>query len=160
MADDVAITAGVGTVIATDDVSSRHFQIVKLGVGADGSTPASVAEQAPLPVKAARLETSDFSEVAINCASSGDNQIVAATASQIIRVWAFFLKVNGSAGVSLKWRSAANDLHPALPFFDKTGWILAPMGRAWFTCTVAEALNLNLSAAIQVSGRLYYTKNA
>jgi hypothetical protein len=33
MADNVAITAGSGTTIATDDVSSAHFQKVKLAVG-------------------------------------------------------------------------------------------------------------------------------
>jgi hypothetical protein len=37
MADTVAITAGIGTAIATDDVSSVHYQRVKRSVGADGS---------------------------------------------------------------------------------------------------------------------------
>jgi hypothetical protein len=38
MADNVAITAGTGTSIATDDVSSVHFQKVKLDLGADGAS--------------------------------------------------------------------------------------------------------------------------
>lgn len=38
MADNVAITAGSGTTIATDDVSSVHYQRVKLDAGADGAT--------------------------------------------------------------------------------------------------------------------------
>lgn len=39
MADNVAITAGAGTSIATDDVSSVHYQYVKLADGtADSST--------------------------------------------------------------------------------------------------------------------------
>lgn len=36
MADNVAVTAGAGTTIATDDVSSVHYQVVKLDLGADG----------------------------------------------------------------------------------------------------------------------------
>lgn len=41
MADNVAITAGSGTNIATDDVSSVHYQKVKLDLGGDGlSVPA------------------------------------------------------------------------------------------------------------------------
>jgi hypothetical protein len=36
MADNVAITAGVGTSIATDDISSVHYQRFKWGVGPDG----------------------------------------------------------------------------------------------------------------------------
>jgi len=37
MADNVAITAGAGTTIATDDVSSVQYQVVKIGLGADGA---------------------------------------------------------------------------------------------------------------------------
>ena len=51
MADNVAITAGAGTSIATDDISSVHYQRVKVSHGADGSaTDTSTA--APLPVAA------------------------------------------------------------------------------------------------------------
>lgn len=37
MADNVAITAGTGTSIATDDVGGAQWQRVKVGAGADGS---------------------------------------------------------------------------------------------------------------------------
>lgn len=37
MADDIQISQGSGTVVATDEVSSRHYQIIKIAVGADGS---------------------------------------------------------------------------------------------------------------------------
>lgn len=37
MADNVPITAGSGTNVATDDVSSVHYQRFKRSVGADGS---------------------------------------------------------------------------------------------------------------------------
>lgn len=37
MADNVAITAGSGTTIATDEVSSAHYQRTKRSVGADGA---------------------------------------------------------------------------------------------------------------------------
>lgn len=47
MADNVAISAGSGTSIATDDVSGVHFQRVKLDVGGDGvSTP--VVDRLPI----------------------------------------------------------------------------------------------------------------
>lgn len=49
MADDVAITAGTGTNIATDDIGGRHFQRVKVTFGADG-TANDVASGNPLPV--------------------------------------------------------------------------------------------------------------
>jgi hypothetical protein len=37
MADNIAITAGVGTTVATDDIGGVHYQRVKLGIGADGA---------------------------------------------------------------------------------------------------------------------------
>lgn len=52
MADDIAITAGSGTNIATDDIGGRHFQRVKLTFGADG-TANDVASGNPLPITGA-----------------------------------------------------------------------------------------------------------
>lgn len=47
MADNVAITAGVGTNIATDDVAGVHFQKIKLYASTDGTElPLSFAEDA------------------------------------------------------------------------------------------------------------------
>lgn len=52
MADGVEITAGSGTIVATDDVGSVHYQKVKLDVGGDGATlPVSSTANA-IPVKA------------------------------------------------------------------------------------------------------------
>ena len=50
MADDVAITAGSGTTIATDEISSRHYQRVKLVYGADGSNEGDTAVGTPYPI--------------------------------------------------------------------------------------------------------------
>lgn len=49
MADNVAITAGSGTNIAADDVSSVFYQRVKLDYGDDGAA-APVTGATPLPV--------------------------------------------------------------------------------------------------------------
>ncbi len=49
MADNVAITAGAGTTIATDDVAGVQYQVVKLAIGGDG-VAAFASNAAPLPV--------------------------------------------------------------------------------------------------------------
>lgn len=52
MADDVPITAGTGTAIATDEIASRHFQRVKATWGADGTaTDVARTAAAALPVE-------------------------------------------------------------------------------------------------------------
>lgn len=155
--DNVAVTEGLGKSISTDTIGGVEYARGKLIFGVDGVNAGDVAATNPFPVQH-QLNTTDLTEIALNFAASGDNQIVAGTAAQIIRVWAFWLKVNGAAGVDLKFRTAANDLHPALPFLHREGWVMPFQSRPWFTCTVAEALQMNLSAAIQISGRLYYTK--
>ena len=52
MADNVAITAGTGTSIAADDVSSVYYQKIKLDVGGDGATLPVSATANAIPVKA------------------------------------------------------------------------------------------------------------
>jgi hypothetical protein len=37
LADNIDVTPGTGATVATDDISSVHYQVVKLGLGADGS---------------------------------------------------------------------------------------------------------------------------
>lgn len=51
MADNVPITAGSGTNIASDDIGSVQFQRIKLIHGADGTNDGDVATGNPLPVR-------------------------------------------------------------------------------------------------------------
>lgn len=49
MADNIAVTAGTGTTIATDDVGGAHFQKIKIDVGSDGVS-AALSSTNPIPV--------------------------------------------------------------------------------------------------------------
>lgn len=155
----VAVTPGVGAGIAFDVAGGLDFQVIKIDVGATGAQAGPVSAVLPLPVQH-QLNATDLTEVAINVAGNGDNQLVAASAANKCRVWMWWLKINGAgSGVSLKFKDGAGtDFHPALPFNDKDGWVMGFNTRPWFTsAAVNTALILNLSAAIQVSGRIYYT---
>lgn len=48
MADNVAITEGSGTTIATDDVAGVHYQKIKLYDASDASTNAAIVDSAGL----------------------------------------------------------------------------------------------------------------
>jgi hypothetical protein len=50
VADDIPINAGTGPSVATDEVGVRHFQVVKLDIGADGVSSGPVGAGNPLPV--------------------------------------------------------------------------------------------------------------
>jgi hypothetical protein len=49
MADNLGYTPGQGAEIATDEVAGRHYQLVKLAHGPDG-TASDVSSQSPLPI--------------------------------------------------------------------------------------------------------------
>lgn len=58
MADNIAVTAGSGTTIATDDVGGAHYQYVKPAFGADG-TATIVSSSNPLPAALSNLEKAE-----------------------------------------------------------------------------------------------------
>lgn len=159
MADNIVIKDGASAdrTVATDEVAGVHYERNKLSIGDDGSA-VDASLLAPVPVAFGAQKLSDFTETPINCSTVGDNTIVTGTASQSVRVFAFFFVV--TAPVNVKWKDGAGtDFHPALPFVVNGSWDQDPMGRPWFTTQPGNALVLNLSAGVQVSGRLYYTKS-
>lgn len=101
----------------------------------------------------------------VNTASSGDNTIVAAPgAGWRIRVTGYDLWADGT--VNVKWWNGASANNKPL-----TGLIDMAVGQrdnlpqaprdegyseGWFDCDENTALVLNLSAAVQVSGRVSY----
>ncbi len=91
----------------------------------------------------------------INTAASGDTAVVAAVAGKRIRVINYVLTAAGV--VSVKFRSATTDLTGAMPFAANGGIAAAGAQPGYWVQTAAgEALNLNLSAAAQVSGHITY----
>lgn len=160
MSDNVDITPGSGATIAADLISSALYQRVKPTHGADGSaTDTSFA--APLPVAFGVPATrANYSYAQINAASSGNNTIVSNTAGQTIRVFAWCFVVEGT--VKVKWRDNTNttDLHPAQQFYNGGGIVIDPCGEPILVTAANGSLDLNLSAAVQVSGWVLYTKSA
>ena len=96
----------------------------------------------------------------IDTATSGDNTIVAAFPNRKIRVLNYTVIASGD--VSIRWKSASTALSGAMAVATNGG--AAPAGAAQspsgqiglFETAIGEALVLNLSAAIQVSGHLAY----
>jgi hypothetical protein len=72
MADNVAITAGSGTTIATDDVGGAQYQRVKVVWGADGSVnDTSVAAPLPVVPNGTEYETVAASQTAQTLGATG-----------------------------------------------------------------------------------------
>jgi len=162
-ADNVAITAGSGTTIATDDIAGVQVQRVKPTWGADGTaTDTQIAQ--PLPVQAT-FETSQMSSVgaiitpkfaSISVSSSGDNSIVAAVTSKKIRVLSYVIVAD--AAVAAKFRNGTTDVMGAASL-SANGGIAAPFNPAGhFETAATTVLNLNLASAVGVRGHLTYVE--
>ena len=102
--------------------------------------------------------TSDLTGLRINnAAASGDTALVSATASQTTRVHRMKLSVAGACIVQI--RDGATVLE-AFNFAGVGGGIVLDFSeRPWYITTANTALNLNVSVAVQVDGRLEYVKS-
>lgn len=98
----------------------------------------------------------------IDAASSGDNTIIAANANARIRVHNYVLVAGGTVNATFKSGSTA--LTGAMPLAS-TGGVSSPNAvpteaeqqACLFFTAKNEALVLNLSGAVQVSGHVAYT---
>lgn len=102
--------------------------------------------------------TAALSSASINAAANGDNTLVAGVAAQTVRVFQLFLVT--SANVNIKFKDGAGtDLTAAMSMTKGGAMVLDFNGEPWFVTSAANAFILNLSAAQQVSGRIYYTQS-
>jgi len=159
MADNVAITPGAGAPIATDDIAGAHYQRVKLIHGADGVTDGDVAKTNPLPSRMGAALTRDFQVAPINVAASGFNPVIAASGSMTIKVLGWAFKVGGAVTVKLRNEAGAVDFTPAMPYANSgDGWVQDLVGQPYFLTTAAGNFGLTLSAAVPVTGVVFYTQ--
>lgn len=159
MADDVAITAGVGTTVATDEIAGRHHQIIKIAYGALDSA-SLVSPALPFPVVSGLRATEQYTRQSLSFASSGDNVIIAAVAAQYVRIYGIFFTCAGAVNIKLG-EGGPTYWTGAMTFSTGGGLVLMPQGEPLFiTSAVNKSFLINLSAAIQVSGVLWYQQGA
>jgi hypothetical protein len=86
MADNVAITAGSGTSIATDDIAGVQYQRVKVTYGADGSAT-DVSTASPLPVSAVELSVSTASPQNVAASASSTTLFASNSSARGRAIW-------------------------------------------------------------------------
>lgn len=105
MADDLTVPA-TGAVVATDDVSSRHFQRIKLDVGGDGATLPIVGGVA-LPAGNKATEVSVTPTLDTSAYASGDSL------HTTVLTFANAVGVSGGSGVVDKLVISDHDVQSA-----------------------------------------------
>lgn len=94
--------------------------------------------------------------VAIDAASSGDNQILAAHASKKYRVISLALIAAGAVNVRFESSAGGTALTGQMNLTTNSGFVLPFNPAGWFETAAAKALNLELSGAVSVDGCLTY----
>lgn len=121
------------------------------------SLPALVAGSAVIGKVQADFPSSQrLTQAAVNISSSGDNTIVAAVASQSTRVHGLLLVADTPVDVTVKTGTTSRSGPMRL------GALYLPPGstEALYKTANNEAFILNLSAAVQVSGTIWYETSA
>lgn len=97
-----------------------------------------------------------YRESVISVASLGANTIVAADATKSISVRRLVFVVGGEVTVTIKSGSTA--LTGPMQYTNGGGLVLDfDEDHPWFVANAGEALVFDLSAAVQVSGRIWYS---
>jgi hypothetical protein len=167
VADNITVTQGTGTSLASDDIGSVQYPRVKPSWGADGSaTDTSLA--APMPVTACH-ESSQImvagvavtpKYAAIDAATSGNNTLVAAVTSKKVRVLSAFLVSAGTVNVRFESGADGTALTGQMNLVANTGFVLPFNPAGWFETGSNTLLNLELSGAVSVDGSLCYIEVA
>jgi hypothetical protein len=101
----------------------------------------------------------EFSKQAdINIASSGDNTVITPNADQRVIIWKMWIVGNGAVNLTFKDGSTALNGSAIHLTADGSSMTFPFDGEPyWFTSTAGNAFKINLSGAVQVNGRIYYT---
>lgn len=102
-------------------------------------------------------EIQNMKSADINFAASGDNTLIAAVTASTVRVWQIFLVANAAVNVIFKHGATAFNAFAVPLTAQGAAIVLDYSGQAWFEGLPAEAFVVNLSGAVQVTGRVYYT---
>lgn len=105
MADNITITAGAGTTLATDDIGGVHYQRVKVGSGANG-TYNDVSTTNPLPVTQVDAQTWVATVDAAALAANKWHVTIYNSGTSVLkvkRVVAINSKLTGATGVAVRF---------------------------------------------------------
>lgn len=161
MADNVAITAGAGTNIASDDIGGVQYQRVKMTQGQDGSaTDVSSANPLPVTAPAAARTTHSIaaalqSDVLMNnltamtpkffsetvAASDTDEELVALVAAKKIRVLALAVQC-GATATDITFESSTTTRIHKVPAGSNGGQILPFNPAGWFETAAGASLTV------------------
>jgi hypothetical protein len=134
--------------------------------------PAAAEAQQPVVIPTAPswavtercYDSSKIQTAVISTATAGDLELVGATASQVIYVCGYKVVAGGTVSVRLIYGTGSNcatgqtGLEGAIPLVANSGFLEPNTGAVQTKTPAGQALCIETSASVQVSGRLLYVK--
>jgi hypothetical protein len=171
----VRVTNGIAGLVDDAAFTPATSEVLPIGFQADETAPDSVDEgdigcpRMSLDRKQYVIAHNETSSVyqngtartptfaAISGSTSGDNTLVAAAgAGNKIRVLSLYLVSAGTTTVRFESGAGGTALSGAMSLVANTGFVLPYNPTGWFETAANTLLNMELNAAIQVSGGLEY----
>ena len=137
MADNLGYTAGSGTTIAADDISSVFYQRVKLSIGADG-TAVDASAAAPVPVygvgvsASATFTPAASSHTANDVVGGAQTFALGALSGSVFMITDAELLINSSTAQATAWRLYLYNVTPPSATADDGAWDLPSGDQASF----------------------------
>lgn len=103
-----------------------------------------------------RQAPSGLLEAVINFSTSGDHDVIAAVAGQVIKIWKLWLWSADDQALTIK--DGATALAGAVDLAQGGQVLLPKDSDPWFTLSTNSPFRLTTAQAIQLSGRVYYTQ--
>lgn len=157
--DDVPITAGIGTSIATELIGGRNIQLVKPTFGIAGAFT-DVSGAAPFPIEPGLKLTEQCTRATFSFSTAADNQVIAADAANKIRIYGLLFTVDSPVSVKLG-EGGPTYWTGAMRFGAGGGLFLSQQGEPHFmNSAINKSFLINLSAVVVCSGVVWYTSVA
>ena len=102
------------------------------------------------------IESKTFLTLPINAASAGNNTIIPAIAGMGFKIWKLWLVSAGTVNVT--YFDGGNALSGPVSLFLSSQQELKYDGTAYFSTSLGNPFIMNLSAPVQVSGTVYFTR--
>jgi len=102
------------------------------------------------------IESKTFLTLPINIASAGNNTVIPALTGFGFKIWKLWLTSAGTVNVT--YFDGANALSGPVGLFLGSNQSLTYDGTAYFSTSIGNPFIINLSAPIQVSGTVYFTR--
>lgn len=137
MANNILITQGSGTTMATHDVGGVHFQRIKKAYGNDSKI------------------ASDLIPFKFNTNSTANPQIIAAVSGKVIVIASLVISVSAAVNVKLQsfdGSSTYTDLHDLLYLDVKGGYVLPFSEVGWLKGVNGQRITVSLSTGVAVTG--------